>query len=334
VCLGGDVALVSTRAATNKYWMGFHRVPFIGPTRIARLIDHFGDLERAWLASTTELRVVLDARSVASLQDTRKTLSLDAEMERIEKLGITVIGRDDPDYPRRLAHIPAPPPVLYLKGELIPEDAVAVAIVGTRRLTSYGREMATRLAGDLAEAGVTIVSGLARGIDGLAHHAAIKAGGRTVAVLGCGPNIIYPPEHRNLAGQIVEHGALLSDYPPDRKPDAPNFPARNRIISGLSLGVIVVEAPERSGALITCDFAADQGRDVFVVPGSVLSAASAGCHRLLRDGARPVTCADDVLEDLNLGRRKAQVATQQSLPMDENERKTDRAADRRTSTCR
>jgi DNA processing protein len=313
--------VATARAEHVKFWVGFDRVPYVGPTRIARLIAHFGDLERAWSAPAQQLRAVLDERCVESLLATRAALSLDDELARIERLGISVITRDDPDYPYRLAQIPAPPPVLYLKGELLPEDEVAVAVVGTRRLTSYGREVAARLAGELAEAGVTIVSGLARGIDAVAHQGALRAGGRTIAVLGSGPNVVYPPEHRHLAGQIVEHGVLLADYPPDTKPDAPNFPARNRIISGLSLGVVVVEAPERSGALITCDFAADQGREVFVVPGNVLSAASAGCNRLLRDGARPITCADDVLEDLNLGRRKEQVAAQQALPIAEEERK-------------
>ncbi len=196
---------------------------------------------------TGELRAVLDERSVESLVKTRAGLSLDDEMARIERLGITVLTREDDDYPRLLAQIPAPPSVLYVKGELLPEDAVAVAIVGTRRLTSYGREVTGRLAGDLARAGVTVVSGLARGIDAVAHQAALRAGGRTIAVLGSGPNVIYPPEHRHLAAEIVENGALVSDYPPDRKPDAPNFPARNRIISGLTLGVIVVEVPARMG---------------------------------------------------------------------------------------
>jgi DNA processing protein len=179
----------------------------------------------------------------------------------------------------------------------------------------------TRLAGELAAAGVTIVSGLARGIDGIAHQAALRSGGRTIAVLGSGPDIIYPDEHRHLAEQIAEQGAVISDYPPGTKPDAKNFPPRNRIISGLALGVVIVEAPTKSGALITADFAADQGREVFVVPGSVLAAASAGCLRLLRDGARPVTSAEDVLEDLNLARRQEQAMVQQALPLDEDERR-------------
>jgi DNA processing protein len=304
-----------------KYWVAFHQTPYIGPTRLNRLIEAFGNLERAWQATPTDLRRVLDERSVESLLKTRGSLSPDAEMERIERLGMHALTLGDTDYPSLLREIPAPPPVLYVRGELLPADAVAVAIVGTRRHTAYGREVATRLATELAEAGITVVSGLARGIDGFAHSAALKAGGRTLAVLGSGVNVIYPPEHRNLADQIAAQGALVSDYPPDRKPDAVNFPARNRIISGLTLGTVVVEAPSRSGALITTDFAADQGREVFVVPGSVLSAASAGCNRLLRDGARPVTCAADILEDLNLARRQEQTAIQQSLPMDEDERR-------------
>jgi len=304
-----------------KFWLGFHRVPYIGPTRIDRLLRHFGDLGRAWSAPVGELRAVLDERAIESLLKTRASLSLDDEMERIARNGVTVLTRADAAYPRLLAEIPAPPAVLYVKGTLLPEDDLAVGIVGTRRLTAYGREVAGRIAADLAGAGVTVVSGLARGIDGVAHQAALRAGGRTIAVLGCGVNVVYPPEHRNLSAQIAEQGALVSDYAPDKPPDAPNFPARNRIISGLSLGVVVVEAPQKSGALITCDFAADQGREVFVVPGSVLSAASAGCNRLLRDGARPVSCGDDVLEDLNLGRRKEQAAIQQALPLEEDERR-------------
>ncbi len=305
----------------RRYWVGFQRVPFIGPTRIERLVQRFGSLADAWHAPTPALRAVLDERAVASLLKTRAELSLETEMERLDRLGIGVVTRGDPDYPYRLAQIAAPPPVLYLRGALSRDDDVAVAIVGTRRATAYGREVAARLAADLASAGVTVVSGLARGIDGAAHAAALRAGGRTIAVLGSGPDIVYPAEHRHLAAQITEQGALVADYPPGKKPDAQNFPARNRLISGLCRGVVVVEAPERSGALITADFAADQGRDVFVVPGSILSAASAGCHRLLRDGARAVTSAADVLTDLGLVDLSSAPAVQQPLPLGDGERR-------------
>lgn len=304
-----------------KYWVGFGRVPFVGPARIDRLMRHFGGLDQAWTAPPHELRRVLDERAVASLVRTRSELSLDAEMARIARAGISVLTLADPTYPWRLAEIPVPPPVLYLRGGLLPQDDVAVAIVGTRSLTPYGRDVTQRLAGDLAAAGVTIVSGLARGIDAVAHRAALAAGGRTIAVLGSGPDVVYPPEHADLAGRVAGQGAVLADYPPGRKPDAPNFPARNRLISGLSRGVVVVEAPLRSGALITVDFAADQGRDVFAVPGSVLSPASAGCHKLLREGARVVTGADDVLQELALLGGKEPAAVQQALPLDEDERR-------------
>jgi DNA processing protein len=309
------------RADEQKFWVGFHRVPFIGPARIQRLLDRFETLDAAWTASPSELGTVLDERSVESLVRTRSRLSLDGEMERIARLGLRIVTLGETGYPRLLAEIPSPPPVLYYKGTLEPEDALGVAIIGTRRSTAYGRQVANQLATELAEAGVTIVSGLARGIDAVAHRAAVRAGGRTLAVLGSGVNVIYPGEHADLAEQIAAQGAVLSDYAPDTKPDAVNFPPRNRIISGLSLGIVVVEAPNRSGALITCDFAADQGREVFVVPGSVLSHASEGCNRLLRDGARPVTSAADILEDLRLGQRAAQTEVQQALPETEDERR-------------
>lgn len=305
-----------------KYWAGFHRVPFIGPTRIERLVRRFGGLGPAWNASAGQLRAVLDERSLESLVKTRAELDLDAEMERYERLGVSVVSRVDPRYPRLLAEIPAPPPVLYVRGSLDEVNQPAVAIVGTRRATAYGRAVTERLATDLASAGVTIVSGLARGIDAVAHQAAVRVGGRTIAVLGSGPDVIYPPEHRHLAEQVMANGAVLSDYPPGRKPDAQNFPARNRIISGLSLGVIIAEAPARSGALITADFAADQGRDVFVIPGSVLSDTGAGGLRLLRDGAILVRNAEDVLEDLRLLKQDQAAASQLNLPFEtEHERR-------------
>ena len=305
----------------RAYWVAFDQVPYIGPARFARLRERFGALDRAWNAPVRDLEDAIDQRAAESVVRSRGTYSPLREMERIERLGISVVTIRDPEYPILLAQIPAPPPVLYVKGEIRQEDHAAIAMVGTRRSTSYGRDVTTRFAQEFAEAGICVVSGLARGIDGAAHEAAIRGGGRTIAVLGCGVDIVYPPEHKNLAARIAENGAVISDYPPGRKPDAPNFPARNRIISGLSLGVVVVEAPARSGTLITVDFAADQGREVFVVPGSVLSENSAGGHRLLRDGARLVTCAADVMDDLRIGERREQAAVQQSLPLTEDERR-------------
>jgi DNA processing protein len=308
--------------ADRPYWVAFHFVPFIGPARIRKLQDHFGSLERAWTSDIGRLRSILDDRSHAALVKHRSEIDVTKLMERLGGDGISVVTLADDGYPALLREIGSPPPVLFYRGQLLETDTTAVAVVGTRRVTPYGREMALRIGQGLAQAGVTVVSGLAKGVDGIAHQAALTAGGRTIAVLGSGVNRIYPYEHTRLAGQIAEQGAVISDYAPDRKPDAPNFPARNRIISGLSLGVVVVEAPERSGALITVDFAADQGRDVFAVPGPALSSSSVGTNKLIRDGARLVRNADDVLEDLQL-RRQGEIdeSVQQPLLLNEEERR-------------
>jgi DNA processing protein len=225
----------------------------------------------------------------------------------------------DDDYPSLLKEIYAPPPVLYVKGALSPDDEWAVGLVGTRRATSYGKQVARMLAADLARGSVTVVSGLARGIDGIAHQAALDAGGRTIAVTACGLDQVYPPEHRKLAQAIVERGALVSDYPLGTRPEARNFPPRNRIISGLSLGVVVVEAGRRSGALITSEFALEQGREVFAVPGNIVSRSSVGCNRLIRDGARMVLGVQDILEELNLTMIEHQAVARTFLPADPTE---------------
>ena len=305
----------------QAYWVAFHRVPYVGPARLRRLLDHFGTLRDAWHAAEPALRACLEERARLALVATRRALDPGRLLEQLERDGVRVVTLIDDAYPASLRQVSAPPPVLYYRGELLETDRVAVAVVGTRRVTAYGREMASRIAGDLARSGVTIVSGLARGIDGVAHQAALDAGGRTIAVLGSGVNRVYPPEHRHLARRIMEQGAVLSDYSPDTPPEGVNFPPRNRIISGLSLGVVVVEAPDRSGALITVDFAADQGRDVFAVPGPATAPNSAGCNRLLREGARLVRSAEDILEDLALDRRKEAGAIQQALPLGEEDRR-------------
>lgn len=210
--------------------------------------------------------------------------------------------------------------MLYLRGTLEPEDELALGVVGTRRVSSYGKEVTNRLAGELAAAGLTIVSGLARGVDAIAHDAAMRAGGRTIAFLGSGVDIIYPGEHRGLAERVIANGALLSEHHPGTPPDAPNFPARNRLIAGFALGVLVTEAPLKSGALITTDFAAEQGRDIFAVPGSILDGRSAGCHELIKDGAKVVTSVNDVLIELNLARREVEAETRRALPENADER--------------
>jgi DNA processing protein len=303
-----------------RYWVGFNRVRGIGPLRLRALLDAYGSIERAWHASPEQLKSAgLDSRSIKNLLKTRSSIDLERELKRVEAVGAQILTWESPNYPRLLLETSAPPPVLYVKGELTEDDAWAVAVVGTRRASTYGREVTRRLAGALARNGITIVSGLARGIDGVAHRAALEAGGRTVAVFGCGIDQIYPPEHRKLAHQIAAHGALFSDYPVGTPPEGRNFPPRNRIISGLSLGVLVTNAGKSSGALITADFGAEQGRDVFAVPGSILTQGSVGTNRLIQDGAKLVSRAEDILEELNLTMVAEQTEARQVLPGDETE---------------
>jgi DNA processing protein len=245
----------------------------------------------------------------------RQRLDLDAQMERIEALGLHLITWQDPDYPPRLKEIEQSPPLLYVKGELSPSDEWALAVVGTRSPTTYGKEAAQRLAGGLAENGVTVISGLALGIDSVAHRAALEAGGRTIAVLGSGLDVIYPARHASLAQAIVESGALVSDFPLGTKPVAGNFPARNRIISGLGLGTVVVEAGARSGALITLQFALEQGRETFAVPGGIHSRMSAGTNAAIQRGeAKLVMDVRDILEELDLAMIVEQKEVRAVLP--------------------
>jgi DNA processing protein len=305
---------------TRKHWIGFNLVKGIGPMKVRALQDHFGGLETAWNADAADLRQAgLDRRALTSLLNARANLDLDAELEKLARHDIQALTWLDLDYPARLLQIPDPPPVLYVRGQLTPEDEWAVAVVGTRRASAYGKQVTSRLVTDLVVNHVTIVSGLARGIDGEAHRAALKAGGRTIAVLGCGLDLIYPPEHRNLARDIVENGALISEYSLGTPPEASNFPPRNRVISGLSLGVLVVEAGLRSGALITADYAADQGRDVFAVPGNLYNRSSVGTNRLIQDGAKLVTGAEDILEELNLMMVAQQAEVRAVVPETETE---------------
>ncbi len=297
------------------YWLGFNLVRGIGPVRLRGLLKHFGDIQTAWKAPRADLEETgLDRRSLNNLLKARRQIDLAQVRQNVEDEGAHVLTWESPDYPELLRQIPDPPPVLFVKGELIPADEWAVAMVGTRKATAYGKEVARQLSGALARNHVTVVSGMARGIDGTAHRAALEAGGRTIAVLGCGVDRVYPPEHRQLARDIAENGALISDYPLGTRPEGKNFPPRNRIISGLSRGVIVVEAGLRSGALITADFAADQGRDVFAVPGNIYSPASKGCNRLLRDGALIVTEVRDVLEMLHLDQLAEKQVARAVLP--------------------
>jgi len=306
----------------QRYWIGFNRIKGIGAIRFRRLLDAFGDLETAWKASPAALRDAgLDRRAIESLVAARAQVDLDAELRRLEQSGAGLITWEDASYPRNLLNIAQPPPVLYVKGTLLPADEWAVALVGTRHASTYGREVARELASGLAASGVTVVSGLARGVDVAAHRAALEAGGRTIAVLGSGVDNIYPPEHAGVAEAIAKAGAVVSDYALGTPPEAANFPPRNRIISGLAKGVVIVEAGEVSGALITADFAAEQGRDVFAVPGNIHQRTSLGANKLIQQGAKMVTGVADVLEELNLALVTEQRTARAALPADATEQR-------------
>lgn len=300
----------------DKYWLGFNLVKGIGPAKVQALLSYFGDIESAWTASDSQLQKLgVDKRARSNLLNARATLDLDRELEKIRSKNITLLSWNSPEYPTYLKEVDGPPPLLYVVGSLEDIDRWAVAVVGTRRVTPYGRQVTQELVAGLVRNGVTIISGLARGIDAIAHKTALDLGGRTIAILGSGPDNIYPPEHRDLALQIVrDRGAVISEYPLGTEPEAKNFPPRNRIISGLSLGVVVVEAGERSGASITAQFALEQGREVFAVPGNVNSPASRGTNRLIQQGAKLIASAEDVLEELNLSMVFEHTAAQQALP--------------------
>ena len=299
-----------------KYWLGFNRTKGIGPARLRALLDYFGNVSDAWNASERQLRDIgIDSRAAEQLLETRANLDLDAALAKTHAAGIKMLTWDSPDHPVYLKEIANPPALLYVRGQLRRDDEWAVAVVGTRRLTAYGRQVTCEIVRGLVRSKVTIVSGLARGIDSVAHKEAIECGGRTLAVLGCGPDIIYPAENRAVAHRIIDgQGALISDYPLGTQPDAKNFPPRNRIISGLSLGVIVIEAGQRSGALITAKFALEQDREVFAVPGNINSPASKGTNKLIQQGAKLVRRVDDILEELNLTMVPEHSALQMVMP--------------------
>jgi len=280
--------------------LALHLVPNLGPKLTAALLERFGSAAGALRAGSAQLQEVphIGDKLAHKLRQAMDQLDVAAELARMAEHGVSLLQRGKPGYPVVLANISGAPELLYVKGSLEPRDQQAVAIVGSRFCTSYGKKAAERLAGDMARAGYTVVSGLARGIDACAHRGALQAGGRTVAVLAGGLARIYPPEHDELAEQVKAQGALLSESAMRMEPMAELFPARNRIISGLSRGVVVIEAGEKSGALITASHAADQGREVFAVPGPVDSPASAGTLALLRKGAKLVRHAGDVIEDL------------------------------------
>ncbi len=307
--------------ARLRAWLGFSLTRGIGPIRLRRLINHFGDVQKAWEASIGDLQAAgLSARWLQNLLQVRQQVDLDALLREYAARDIRLLTWEDEAYPQRLKALDIAPPLLFVRGRLQPEDFWAVAIVGTRRMTAYGRQVADELARALAQQGVTVVSGLARGVDTIAHRAALTAGGRTIAVLGSGVDVIYPPENRRLAEEMCHHGAIVSDYPPGTRPESANFPPRNRLIAGLAQAVVVVEAGRESGALITAEFAAEQGREVFAVPGNIYAPQSRGTNWLIRQGAHPLLSPRDVLDSLNLDSRLQQQEARRVLPADALER--------------
>lgn len=304
------------------YWIALNRVKGIGAVRFKALLDTFGDAESAWRASASQLKAAgLGPSVVSSLLQLREAIDLARLEADLDKHQVQVLTWLDTDYPRRLKEIEQSPPVLYLRGNLKADDEWAIAVVGTRRVTAYGRQVAEELGAFLAHQGITVVSGLARGVDAISQQAALKAGGRSIGVLAHGLDRVYPAENRALTEKITKNGALISDYALGVLPEGANFPPRNRIISGLSIAVVVVEAGQKSGALITAEFAAEQGRDVFAVPGNMYAAQSKGTNRLIENGAHPLLNFEQLLETLDLELITQHKSARIVLPKDATEAK-------------
>ena len=283
------------------YLLALHSIDGLGPIRLKNILDYFKDPKLAWEAKGGELlNLGIPKPTIDLLVETRKKLDPQTYAESIKNSGISYLTSFDDNYPKLLKQIYDPPTVIYFKGQLKDEEKT-LAVVGTRKITGYGRVVTEKFVRGLVAAGLTIVSGLAKGVDSQAHLSTIKSGGRTIAVLGGGLNYIYPPENRSLAEQIVESGgAVMSEFPPDYPSLPGNFPSRNRIISGLSQGVLVVEAAEDSGSLITARLALEQGREVFAVPGPITSNLSKGPIDLIKEGARVVMNAEEILDELGI----------------------------------
>lgn len=293
------------------YWIALSRTPGLGAARFRMLEAHFGgDLESAWRAPQRELRAAgIGGGVVKAIVEGRDSIDPEQELERLARSGVEALTWHDDDYPRRLKEIADAPPVLFCRGTLRPDDETAVAVVGTRRPTDYGRRVTADLCKELAARDVTVVSGLALGIDARAHQATLDAGGRTIAALGNGLDTVYPRENGRLAERIVdEGGALVSEFPLGTRPEASHFPRRNRIISGMTLGTLVTEASETSGTRWTVYHALEQNREVFCVPGSVYSEASRLTNRLIREGAKLVCGVGDILEEIGLDTAARQIA--------------------------
>ncbi|MEK9629511.1 MAG: DNA-processing protein DprA [Nitrospinota bacterium] len=284
---------------TIKYWLALNMVVGVGRTIFHRLVKVFGSPENVFAASVSDLRQVpgVGDKVAAAIRGFDIDRATEREIGLSEKDGIRILTLADEEYPELLKSIYDPPPVLYVKGRPLNSFSFPLAVVGTRTPSEYGKIVAQRICSKLASAGFSLVSGLARGIDTMAHRAALEAGADTIAVFGCGLGHTYPPENRKLRNEIVEQGAIISEFPILMRPERNNFPARNRVLSGLSLGTLVVEAAEKSGALITADFALEQGREVFAIPGNITSPKSKGTNDLIKSGAKLVDSPDSVIEE-------------------------------------
>jgi len=306
----------------KEYWILWNQFyAQIGPIRFEQLLKAFGSAEKAWKAPADQFsRLGWGPRELELLKD-RENLVVGPILKVTIKYGASVITREEENYPQNLLQIPAPPPLIYVRGELLSQDRLSLAVVGSRRATNYGKEVVRALIPDLAASGLTIVSGLALGIDAEAHRAALQAGGRTIAVLACGIDQIYPPSNVSIAQEMLESGkgAIITEFPPETPTYPANFPIRNRIISGISLGTLVIEAAEGSGTFHTVASALDQGREVFAVPGSIFSPYSAGTAKLIEKGAKPVTRAEDILEELQLENQLQTKQARETLPPDPEE---------------
>ncbi len=284
----------------QKYWVWLASVYGLGARKFDALLERCGPPQQVWEEMGPRIAEIVGPAAYQALRQARNPAYFDRLFEGLARCGAIAITRDDDEYPSNLRQIADPPPALFVRGRMALTDARAVGIVGARNCTAYGTRMARRIARELSEMGVTAVSGLARGVDAAAHRGAIDARARTVAVLGSGVDVIYPPEHQRLADEILDNGgSIISELLPSAPPTGRHFPARNRIISGMSHGLLLVEAARQSGAMGTVAFALEQGRDVFALPGQADSPLSASTHAIIRDGARLITSAADIMEDLN-----------------------------------
>ncbi|MCY3779927.1 MAG: DNA-processing protein DprA [Chloroflexi bacterium] len=304
----------------QQYWLGLHLIPRFGIGKLNRLLAHFDSAEALWRESDADLlRLDLPRPLLRQFCAGRRDIDLSREVERVARSGATLVTLDDKAYPELLRSLPDRPPVLYTRGKLSGADEKCLAIVGTRKASRYGWDASNQLAQQLAQHGIIIVSGLAQGIDAAAHRGALTAGGRTIAVVGNGIDIVYPKENSDLAEEIIADGAIVSEMPLGTAPLGKNFPQRNRLISGMSLALLVTEAPLQSGALNTVSHAIDQGRDVFAVPHNIYSPTGKGCNQLIQEGAKMVLAVDDILDELDVTHRNVQTGIQVRDIQPENE---------------